>query len=99
MAYAPQEFDGKLNFATDCWTSPNHRAFAAVTVHLEHDGKPLSMLLDIVEIAKSHTGITLAEEFARILEEFDVASKVSVLLCEHGLRAHEVHLGALGHYL
>ena len=28
-----QEYDGKLNFATDAWTSPNHRAFVAVTVH------------------------------------------------------------------
>jgi hypothetical protein len=49
----------------------------AVTVHLEFHGVPLSMLLDIVEVAKSHTGVALAEEFDRILEEFEVASKVS----------------------
>jgi hypothetical protein len=27
---------GKLSFATDTWTSPNHKAFIVVTVHLEN---------------------------------------------------------------
>lgn len=72
-----KEYEGKLSFATDCWTSPNHRAFMAITVHLEVDGKPLCLLLDAVEIARSHTGTALAGEFARILEEFGIAHKVS----------------------
>jgi hypothetical protein len=52
-----QEYDGKLNFGTDAWTSPNHRAFVAITVHLEKDGVPLSFVLDVVEVAKviTHT--------------------------------------------
>jgi len=41
-----------LNFATDAWTSPNHKAFVAVSVHLEHEGKPLAMVLDVVEVAQ-----------------------------------------------
>jgi hypothetical protein len=72
-----QEYKGKLNFATDAWTSPNHKAYVAVTVHLERDRKPLSMLLDIVEVAKSHSGINLANAFAEILESFGVKEKVS----------------------
>jgi hypothetical protein len=47
-----QEHDGKLNFATDAWTSPNHKAFVAVSVHFEHNGEPVSMVLDVVEVAK-----------------------------------------------
>ncbi|KAJ8591954.1 hypothetical protein M405DRAFT_700280, partial [Rhizopogon salebrosus TDB-379] len=47
-----QEYDGELNFATDAWTSPNHKAFVAVSVHLEHEGKPLAMVLDVVEVAQ-----------------------------------------------
>ncbi|KAG0698044.1 hypothetical protein DFH29DRAFT_810877, partial [Suillus ampliporus] len=47
-----RDYDGDLNFATDVWTSPNHKAFVAVSVHLEHEGQPLAMLLDIVEVAK-----------------------------------------------
>jgi len=34
-----QEYDGKLNFATDAWSSPNHKAFMAVSVHMEHNGE------------------------------------------------------------
>jgi hypothetical protein len=43
---------GLLHFATDAWTSPNHRAFIAWTVHLEFKGKMLCFLLDIIEVAE-----------------------------------------------
>jgi hypothetical protein len=66
-----------LSFATDAWTSPNHKAFIAVTVHFEINGAPSCMLLDIVEAAKSHSGANLAAEFAHILDEFGISDKVS----------------------
>ncbi|KAE9399593.1 hypothetical protein BT96DRAFT_820371 [Gymnopus androsaceus JB14] len=47
-----QNYPGRLNFATDAWTSPNHRAMAAWTVHLQHEGEPLVFLLDIFEVPK-----------------------------------------------
>ncbi|KAJ7210740.1 hypothetical protein GGX14DRAFT_363232, partial [Mycena pura] len=43
-------YPGRLSFATDAWTSPNHRAFVAWTVHLQHEGQPLVFLLDIYEV-------------------------------------------------
>ena len=75
-----KNYDGRLNFATDAWTSPNQRAYVAITVHLEHKGEPISMLLDIVEVAKSHTGINLAAAFAKILEDYGISNKVLVLI-------------------
>jgi hypothetical protein len=72
-----KEYEGALNFATDAWTSPNHKAFVAFTVHFEHEGVPISMLLDLVEVAKSHTGENLAEAFENVLKEFGVDDKVS----------------------
>lgn len=48
-----QSYEGELNFATDAWTTPNHKAFVAISVHLKHEGQPLAMLLDIVEVAKA----------------------------------------------
>jgi antibiotic biosynthesis monooxygenase (ABM) superfamily enzyme len=45
-----QEHPGHLHFATDAWTSPNHRAFVAWMVHLEYEGEMLSFLLDIIEL-------------------------------------------------
>jgi hypothetical protein len=56
---------------------PNSKAYVAVTVHLEHNGVPLCMLLDIVEVARSHSGVNLAEEFVKILDDFSISNKVS----------------------
>ena len=72
-----QEYNGALNFATDGWTSPNNKAYIAVTVHFEKDGVPVSMLLDLVEVAKSHSGLNLAAAFAKILDDFGISDKVS----------------------
>ncbi|KAI6039697.1 hypothetical protein EDC04DRAFT_2867899 [Pisolithus marmoratus] len=47
-----QAYDGALNFGTDAWMSPNHKAFIAFSVHLVKEGKPLSMVLNIIEVAK-----------------------------------------------
>jgi hypothetical protein len=68
--------DGCLNFATDAWTSPNGRAFIAVTVHYESSGLPSTLLLDIVECARSHTGANLASTFEKILKDFGISDKV-----------------------
>ena len=37
------------------------------------------MLLDVVEVARSHTSLALAEEFARILKENGIMDKVSIV--------------------
>jgi len=71
-----QEHEGTLSFTTDAWTSPNHKAYVAITVHFEHEGNPIAMLLDLVEVAKSHSGVNLATAFAEVLEEFSVSDKV-----------------------
>ncbi|KAJ2974858.1 hypothetical protein NUW54_g11827 [Trametes sanguinea] len=47
-----REYDGALSFATDTWTSPNHRAFIAVTVHFVLNEEPVSMLLDLLEVTE-----------------------------------------------
>ena len=72
-----QEHNGALNFATDAWTSPNHKAYVAVTVHYQNSGVPISMLLDLVEVACSHSGFNLVKAFANILEDFGISDKVS----------------------
>ncbi|KIM36852.1 hypothetical protein M413DRAFT_52502, partial [Hebeloma cylindrosporum] len=63
IAMMLQEHEGALHFATDAWTSLNHKAYVAVTVHFENEGVPVAMLLDIVEVACSHSGINLAAAF------------------------------------
>jgi len=39
-----------LNFATDAWTSPNHKAVVAVSVYFKQNGKPMCLILDVVEV-------------------------------------------------
>ena len=51
----------------------------AVTVHFENKGVPMAMLLDIVELARSHSGFNLAAAFAKILEDFGISDKVNKL--------------------
>jgi len=38
------------------------------------------MLLDIVEVARSHSGLNLAAAFTKILDDFGISNKVSKLL-------------------
>jgi hypothetical protein len=73
-----QSFNGKLNFATDAWTLPNHKVYVALTVHLKCKGNPLSMLLDVVEVLKTHSGVNLAIAFAEVLWMFGIGEKVLV---------------------
>ncbi|KAJ7767087.1 hypothetical protein B0H14DRAFT_2264292, partial [Mycena olivaceomarginata] len=43
-------YNGRLSFSTGAWTSPNHRAFVAWIVHLQHEGELLAFPLDIYEV-------------------------------------------------
>jgi hypothetical protein len=54
-----KETEAKLSFATDAWTSPNHKAYVAVTVHFEQKGQPMCLILDVVEVAKVNTTVTV----------------------------------------
>jgi hypothetical protein len=82
-----QEHEGAVNLATDAWTSPNNRAYVAVTVHFEHNGVPIAMLLDIVEVARSHSGLNLAEAFGKILQDFGISDKVRFII-HIGIETH-----------
>lgn len=48
----------------------------AVTVQYEKNGVLEEILLDIVQVARRHTGHNLAVEFTKILEEFGLIEKV-----------------------
>lgn len=85
------------SFGTDGWTSPNHKAFVAVTVHFEREGEPITLLLDIIEVSGSHTGIRLAAEFAKILDDFGIVDKVSRKKLLLGNTAIDIPLGIVYH--
>ena len=78
-----EEHPGRLHFSTDAWTSPNQRALVAWVVHLEHDGHPLSFLLDVVEVPESHTGDTLAKAFQAMLVEYGIENKILAMVADN----------------
>jgi hypothetical protein len=92
IAQMLQGYDGALSFATDAWTSPNHKAFIAVTVHYELEGSPICLLLDLVEVATSHSGVNLAAAFAKILDDFGIGDKVSLMMRSMS-KGLDTHLG------
>ena len=71
-----QEHEGTLSFTTGAWISPNHRVFVVVMVHFENNGVVICMILDVVEVVVSHSGVNLAAAFADLLDEFGVSDKV-----------------------
>ncbi|SJL04344.1 uncharacterized protein ARMOST_07710 [Armillaria ostoyae] len=79
-----QKFDGMLSFATSAWTSPNHHVYVALAVHFVHDnGMPIRMVLDFIEVPKSHTGKNLAEALLKIIEDFAISDKILGLTCDN----------------
>ncbi|KAL1716416.1 hypothetical protein EV715DRAFT_205342, partial [Schizophyllum commune] len=50
-----QDHDGDLSFVTDMWTSPNHIPYMGTTVTLEHEGEIVTLVLDVVQVAKVHS--------------------------------------------
>jgi hypothetical protein len=45
------------------------------------------MLLDLVEVAVSHSGVNLANAFAKVLEDFGIEDKV----CQFFLRSNSIN--------
>lgn len=58
-----QVYNGKLSITTDAWTSPNHRAFVAICIHLENKGGALMMPLDLVEVDRVRMALTGSSSF------------------------------------
>jgi len=71
--------------------------YVAVTVHFEKDGVPVLMLLDIVKVARSHSGLNLAAAFAKILDDFGISDKASKNFQVNGLSTHRKHTDPLYH--
>ena len=68
----------------------------AFAVHLQRNGEPFSFLLDVVEVAESHTGKALAAAFFDMLEAFGILDKVSGMSTPRKGNAHPMHTTIFG---
>jgi hypothetical protein len=55
------------------------------------------MLLDIVEVARSHSGLNLAAAFAKILDDFGISDKVNKQFSSNRVNTHSGYTVALYH--
>ena len=86
-----EEHNSALSFATNTWTSPNHKAYIAMTIHFKNAGVPISMLLNLVEVACSHMVFNLAMAFSKILEEFGISHKVGNFYKKRSYSTHQTY--------
>ena len=62
-----QAYEGSLSFTTDAWTSEaSHRSFVAFIVHLEQNGSPSALVLDVIEVAQVCKIITRFSRLAHV---------------------------------
>ena len=58
----------------------NREAFLGLTVHyVDSDWNLCNFLLDIVPFAIRHTGVNITQEIIRVLEEFNISTKIIAL--------------------
>jgi zinc finger BED domain-containing protein 1 (E3 SUMO-protein ligase ZBED1) len=68
---------GQFSLTSDIWTSVNREAFLGLTVHyIDSDWNLCNFLLDIIPFANKHTGANIAKEIMRVLEEFNISTKI-----------------------
>ena len=81
-----------LSFGTDAWTSPNLQAYIAVIVHFEQNGVLMCLLLNLIEVARSHSSTNIAATFVEILDDFGIGHNVRVdQLHENGTMHQFMH--------
>lgn len=71
-----QNYPGRIHLGTDAWTSTNYHALVAWTVHLVYEDRMMAFLLDIEELAESHTGLALAKASQKMLKSHKLENKV-----------------------
>jgi hypothetical protein len=76
--------EGRISFTTDLWSDPSLDSYMAVSAHYyvrnEHRQlKRRNGLIAFRFVEGSHTGINLAQNFIKILEELNILGKVSLV--------------------
>jgi hypothetical protein len=76
--------DCKISLTSDCWTSPNTKAFMAITVHFIDDDWVLrSLVSDFIHLGGSHSGEDLCAAFAASCDRFGVLDKILAITTDN----------------
>lgn len=73
-----------VTLTTDCWTSRNNESFMAITAHFINNCFELqNKLLDCSTLDKSHTSENLANEIQRVIQEWNLETKVIMVISDN----------------
>ncbi|MBW0570860.1 hypothetical protein O181_110575 [Austropuccinia psidii MF-1] len=74
----------QLAFTTDTWTSPNIKAFMAITGHfINKEFNVVSVLLDLTEIEGNHLGQSLANQFPTTLKQYELEDSIIAITTDN----------------
>jgi len=75
---------GQCSLTADMWSSVNREAFLGLTIHYVDSKWHLrNFLLDIIPFSISHSGMNIAQEIMRVLNEFNIFDKVIALTTDN----------------
>ncbi|MBW0586411.1 hypothetical protein O181_126126, partial [Austropuccinia psidii MF-1] len=76
----------QISFTTDTWTSPNIKAFMAITGHfINKEFNLVSVLLGLMEIEGNHLGQSLANQFLTTLKQYDLEDSIIAITTDNAL--------------
>ncbi|KAK4698833.1 hypothetical protein P7C70_g7436, partial [Phenoliferia sp. Uapishka_3] len=79
-----KDFDGKIHFSLDAWTSSNQIAFVAVIAHyVDKDFVLRQDLIDFFEFPGSHTGKRTATALFGLIKEYGIEHKVGCFIADN----------------
>jgi hypothetical protein len=76
---------GKFSLTADIWTSTiNREAFLGLTIHyVDSNWNLCNFLLDIIPFTIKHSGVNIAQEIMRVLEEFNISRRIIALTTDN----------------
>ncbi|GBC27451.2 zinc finger BED domain-containing protein RICESLEEPER 2-like [Rhizophagus irregularis DAOM 181602=DAOM 197198] len=79
-----QETPGLLSFTVDAWTSKNQLPFLGISVHwINKKWELQSLTLDFCLLSGQHSGENLAQQFLKVLEDFNIETKLLAIGCDN----------------
>jgi len=67
----------KMSITTDAWTACNNQGYISITLHwIDKEWKMKNILLDLIPIHESHTGLAFAENIFETLVKYNLGNKI-----------------------
>ena len=75
----------RINLSFDLWTSPGRRLslLGCVAHYLDINWKPQSVLLSLLRMSGTHTGVSIAKQLKAILDHFRISEKFGYAIADN----------------